>query len=56
MLGLSSRRYDSYYLNRGRSERREAGEANLKVSFHLWPVCGVLSVFAGHTQGKGARF
>ena len=54
MLGLSGRKYDSYYLNRGRLERREAGESNLEVRFHLRPVCGVLSVFVGYSQGKGA--
>jgi len=53
--GMSGGKYDSYYLNRGRLERSEAGEANLEVPFHLRPVCGVLSVFVGHSQCKGAR-
>ena len=55
MLRSSGGKYNSYYLNRGRLERREAGESNLEVGFHLRPVCGVL-FFLGHPQGKGVRF
>ena len=38
MLVLSGGKYDSYCPNRGRLERREAGEENLEVGFHLQPV------------------
>ena len=38
MLVLSGGKYDSYCPNRGRLERREAGEENLEVGLHLQPV------------------
>ena len=38
MLVLSGGKYDSYCLNGGRLERREAGEANIEVGFHPWLV------------------